>query len=280
MNTVRAAAALVSAVLVAACSTNTSIAPITSRSANATLELAVGTLNDYSGLLGPPGTSLNAVTSFRNAGGGAAFASPSTTGKIFLSGPGGLNVNLGNLYAYGQAAGVNGTLGEPPAFSPQNLVGGYSTGFIVTEAPPTPGQYSVATSVAANGQTLSFSASATLPNSPTVLPNEPLPAWKTDGKGGGTFTMTNPPGVGESLIWIQAMNGAYVASVVLKSPATSVSVPDGTLAPGVSYYEFCVGADYALVEDAPPNSTVPNPPLTGAHGTADITASTARTFVE
>jgi hypothetical protein len=250
------------------------------------MELAVGTLNDSVGLLGNAGTYLNVVTSFRNPTGTSAFFHP---GTAFLTGPGSLSVKLGSLWAYGQAVGVNGTLGEPPAFSPQNLVGGYSTGYVLTGVTAlTPGDYTVSTNVSytpANGPTTTqtFSASATLPSSPTVLPPDSTPAWTSDGKGGGTFTMTNPPGVTESLIFIQAQNGAFVASLELKSPATSVTVPDGTLSVGATYYVFDLGADYPMIEDAPPNSTVPNPTLTGSSGTADLTTGinwSAPTFTE
>lgn len=276
----RSLTVLAAALLLASCSaagTNTSIAPITTSNTNATLELAVGTLYDQFGLLGTPGTYLNAVTSFRNPTGTAAFFHP---GTAMLAGPGGLSLKLGELFAYGQGAGVNFTLGEPPAFSPQNLVGGYSTGYILTGVAPTPGDYTVSTMVATSGQTLPFSATATLPSSPTVLPPMPLPAWTSDGNGGGTFTMTNPPGVTESLIFIQAQNGAYVATMELKSPATSVTVPDGTLGAGVTYYVFDIGADYPMIENAPPNSTVANPTLAGSGATADITTSNASTFNE
>lgn len=271
MMTKRSISTLAAALLLASCSaagTNTSIAPITTSNTDATLQLAVGTLNDQYGLLGTPGTYLNVVTSFRNPTGTAAFFHP---GTAMLAGPGGLSLKLGQLFAYGQGAGTNFTLGEPPAFNPQNLVGGYSTGYILTGVAPTPGQYTVSTTVSVNNKDLPFSATATLPASPTVLPPMPWPTWVSDGKGGGTFTMTNPPGVTESLIFIQAQNGAYVATMELKSPATSVTVPDGTLTAGTTYYVFDIGADYPMIESAPPNSNVPNPQLTGNGGTADIT---------
>lgn len=268
------------AALLSACSTvsTTTTIPVTTTPSNATLQLAVGTLNNTSGLLGTPGTYLNAVTTFRNSTGTAAYFHPGSaqiTGPAFASPAG-----LGELFAYGQPAGANGTLGEPPAFAPQNLVGGYSTGYILTGAAPTAGAYTVSTTVHTNGKTLNFSASATLPNGATVLPLEPLPGWTTDGNGGGTFTMTNPAGVTESLIFVQAGNGAYVASVELKSPATSVNVPDGTLTVGTTYYVFCLGADYPMIESAPPNSKNARPTLTGAGGTADLTASSFTTFTE
>lgn len=256
--------------------TQTTTAPITTNT-NAVLQLAVGTLNNAYGLLGTSGTFLNVMTSFRNSTGTSAFPSP---GDATLTGPSSLDASLGTLWSYGQAAGVNGTLGEPPAFAPQNDIGGYSTGYILTSAPDTPGTYMVSTTVAFDGGSKTFTASASLPNAPTVLPNEPLPTWVTDSRGGGTFTMTNPSGVTESLIFIQAFNGAYVGDVELKSPATSVSVPDGTLTVGTTYYVFCIGADFPLIESAPPNSHSERPALTGSGGTADITASSYTTFTE
>lgn len=280
MMTKRSLPVLAAALLLASCSaagTNTSIAPITTSNTNATLALAVGTLNDQFGLLGTPGTYLNVVTSFRNPTGTAAFFHP---GTAMLTGPNGSSLSLGALFAYGQGAGVNFTLGEPPAFNPQNLVGGYSTGYILTGAAPTPGAYTVSTTVSTSGKTLPFSATATLPSSPAVLPPMPLPAWTSDGQGGGTFTMTNPAGVTESLIFIQAQNGAYVASMELKSPATSVTVPDNTLGTGVTYYVFDLGADYPMIENAPPNSSAVNPTLAGPGGTADLSTSNATTFTE
>lgn len=256
--------------------TQSTTAPITTNT-RATLELAVGTLNDAFGLLNTPGTYLNLMTSFRNFTGTSAFREP---GNATLTGPGGLDLSLGQLWSYGQAAGDNGTLGEPPAFSPENDIGGYSTGYILTLAPYTAGTYTVSTTVAFNSGSRTFTASATMPSTPTVLPDEPLPSWVTDGNGGGTFTMTNPSGVTESLIFIQAFNGAYVADVELKSPATSVSVPDGTLTVGTTYYVFCIGADFPFIESAPPNSRSEAPALTGANGTADLTASSYTTFTE
>lgn len=280
MKSVCKVVAIASALLTSACGslhTDTSVAPIVTSNTQAVLQLSVGTLNNNTGLLGTPGVYLNAVTSFRNPTGTAAFFHP---GTAILTGPNGLNLTLGGLYAYGQAAGTNFTLGEPPAFTPQNLVGGYSTGYIITNSPPAPGTYTVSTTVTTSGKSLPFSASATLPASPRVLPPEPLPTWTSNGKGGGTFAMRNPAGVTESLIFIQAQNGAYVAGMELKSPARRVNVPDGTLGAGVTYYVFCLGADYPMIEAAPPNSSVPNPTIAGSAGTADLVASGATTFTE
>ena len=262
-----------------ACSTfgtQTITAPITTNT-SAALQLAVGTLNDAYGLLGASGTYLNVMTTFRNSTGTSAFSNPGTAS---LTGPNSLDLSLGTLWSYGQAAGVNYTLGEPPAFSPQNDIGGYSTGYILTGAPYTAGTYTVSTTVAFDGGNKTFTATATMPNTPTVLPDEPLPSWTTDGKGGGTFTMTNPSGVTESLIFIQASSGAYVGDVELKSPATNVAVPDGTLTVGTTYYVFCIGADFPLIESAAPNSRSEKPPIAGASGTADLTASSFTTFTE
>lgn len=263
------------ALALSACSgfgTTTAVAPITSNPA-AALQMAVGTDNDAYGFLEAAGVYLNVITTFRNSTGTSAFADP---GTATLSGPGVSGQSLGELWSYGQAAGVNGTLGEPPAFVRDNDIGGWSTGYILTGDAATPGTYTVSTTAGKRN----FSASATLPNTLTVLPPEPLPAWTSDGKGGGTFTMTNPPGVTESLIMIQATNGAWPGDVELKSPATSVTVPDGTLTVGATYYVFCIGADFPMVESASPKNTQMKPTIVGSGGTADITISFYTTFQE
>jgi len=278
MKYVRFAAITVIAGLAACNGTNTSTAPVTYTATQATLQMAVGTLNDQYGLLGSVGTYLNIVTTFRQSNGLAAYFRP---GVATLTGPGlSQPVTLGNLFAYGQTAGANFTLGEPPAFPGKNLAGGYATGYILTGLPPVSGTYTVSTETSQNGKNLTYTASATLPTPPTVLPAMPNATFTSDGNGGGTITLTNPPGVTEALLFFQSQaNGSYAASVELKSPATSVQVPDGTLAAG-SYWLFSLGADYPLIEAAPPNSTVPNPVISNSSGSADLTTSGAPTVIE
>jgi hypothetical protein len=49
-------------------------------------------------------------------------------------------------------------------------------------------------------------------------------------------------------------------------------LPAGTLAAG-TYTAFALGADYPLVESGPPASSALLPPIGGAGGTANLTAS-------
>jgi len=280
MNDMRSLRATILAALLvasaAACNTNTSGGNVLT--GQVYLQLAVGTLNDsagtLSGILGGPGagTYLNAVSSFRNNLGASAFISP---GNGFLHVPGAPAVAVGGLYSYGQGPGTNGVLGMPPAYLPPSTVGGYATGFIYTAAPPTPGQYALTTIANQNGINAQFGALATLPASPLVLPAYgSVPTYTPNpGTGGGTFSLSPPAGVTETLIVIcsAACDGTnQVASVV--AHGAGVVVPAGSIQPG-TYSIFAIGADFPLVESGPPANAATTPTIKGAAGTADMTVS-------
>lgn len=244
-------------------------------------EMAVGTLNDSAGTIsalngGPgAGTYANVVTSFRNNLGASAFQSP---GKGFVHFPSAPQLVVGGLFSYGQAPGVNGVVGQPPAYVPASTVGGYATGFIFTGVPPTPGNYSWSTITVVNGQNQPYGATATLPSSPLVLGAEAAPVYVSGGAtGGGTFTVVVPANVTETIVVVSAAGG-QVATAMTKS--TTAVLPPGTLTLGTSYTAFAIGADYPFVEAGPPASTVPMPTLTGASGTADLTVSGTTAFVQ
>jgi hypothetical protein len=57
-------------------------------------------------------------------------------------------------------------------------------------------------------------------------------------------------------------------------------VPPGTLGTGESVSAFVIGADYPLVESAPPNNTSATPTIVGAGGTADVTVSSPLSFTQ
>ena len=255
------------------------------------LQLAVGTLNDsvgtISGIEGGPGagTYLNAVSSFRNNLGASAFTAP---GSAYLHVPGAPAIALGGLYSYGQptflnsslappaCVAPNGVIGLPPAYVPANSAGcGYSTGYLYTAAPATPGSYSISTVVTVNGQNQKYGASAALPAGPFVLPAYgAAPTYAANpGTGGGLLTVAPPGGVTETLIVIcsAVCNGTNEVASAVTHSGTAV-LPAGTLAAG-SYQAFAVGADYPLFEAGPPASAATQPTLTGAHGTADLTVS-------
>src|SRR5579864_8694632 len=114
-------AALAATAVLAGCTTNRSPGDV-HFTTQATMELAVGTLNDSTGTLAnfetgttTAGTYLNAVTSFRNQIGNSAFTNP---GLATLGGPGSLSLPVGKLFSYGQSPGANGVVGAPPAYTP------------------------------------------------------------------------------------------------------------------------------------------------------------------
>jgi hypothetical protein len=285
--------------VMAGCTTNNTVGnPVFSTKAR--LQLAVGTLNDSAGTLtSVPGTYMNAVSTFRNQQGVSAYITP---GNSTLAVPGGATLNTCGLFSYGQNpaamlapfSNTNGpgfvgnyapAFGAPPALSPANSNGiGYDLGYLVYfntcagsqqfVLPPAPaaGTYTLSTVVAVNGKNIPYSASATL-GAPTVLPADPTPSYAPGaaGSGGGTFTVTAPAGVTESLVVIvNNTNFAVAASVVTNS--TTAVVPAGTLAAG-SYGAFVIGADWPLAESSPPNNHSQTPAIAGSGGSADITVS-------
>jgi hypothetical protein len=295
-----AAAGLIAAT--ASCSTNTGIAQISRSGGGAiTLEMSVGTIDDPSGTLGFAGTSLNVVASFRNGLGNSAYENP---GQFSLAGPSGTVVaaqagdGCDQLFSYGLfpgcVASANGApfVGQPPAYNPPDSAGtGYATGIIVSGTAATAGNYTISTAVPVNGALQNYSANATLPSSPMVLPADAgVTGFTSDGNGGGTFTIAQPAGVTESVIVVTIPNpqgGAPLAAATLEASGTSATLPgDGsgcaTAAPIPcgQFQVYVVGADYPLVEAGPPASKSPRPTLTGTNGTSDITVSGISTLTE
>jgi hypothetical protein len=302
--------ALVGVGVMAGCTTNKTVGN-PQFTTHAKLQLAVGTLNDTFGTLtSVGGTYLNAVATFRNQFGASAYINP---GISTLALPGGGSATTCGLFSYGQNPAamlapfnnINGpgpmgndapAFGAPPAFNPANANGiGYALGYLlfftagdannaacsqyILPPAPTLGAYTLSTNVATNGRTIPYSATATLGGGPVILPAEATPSYVpgAPGNGGGTFTVVQPAGVTESLITVVDVNFAVVASV--ETTNTSAVVPAGTLPPG-NYTAFVIGADYPLVESAPPNNASPTPPIVGAGGTADITVSNLLSFTQ
>jgi hypothetical protein len=296
--------ALVGIGVMAGCTTNNTVGN-PQFTTHAKLQLAVGTLNDSFGTLtSVPGTYLNAVSTFRNQNGASAFINPGTPTFTL---PGGGTINVCGLFSYGQNPltmiaplldnnpGAGGPIGAnapafgiPTAYSPANANGiGYALGYLVYLDPTctlyvlppaaTPGAYTLSTTVSTNGKSLPFTATATLGATPTVLPAEAAPSYASGGagSGGGTFTITQPAGVTESLIMIVSGSNAAGTNTLVASVETSTTtavVPPGTLAPG-TYSAYVIGADYPLFESGPPNNTSQAPTIVGAGGTADTTVS-------
>ncbi|MDQ6781456.1 MAG: hypothetical protein M3Z37_09945 [Candidatus Eremiobacteraeota bacterium] len=279
-------ATLASVGVLVGCTTNTGVGTITTPPN--VLQLAVGSLNDAFGTLtGTAGVYLNAVTTFRNNLGNSAFINP---GTATMTTPTAGTLNACGLFGYGQnpsaltagtpTAGYPSTLvfGLPPAYPNPSLAQGYSLGFLywfqsdcaTFQAPPAPaaGSYTVSTSVLVNGAQQAYSATATMATV-TTLGAESAPVFTPSGGGAGTFTITKPAGVTESLIIIVAGSGE---AATLSTTTTSATMPAGTLAPG-SYTAFVIAADYPLLEAGPPASQSQSPTLTGANGSADLTVS-------
>ena len=293
--------AMLCLVAIAGCTTNKSIANITTPTNK--LQIAVGTINDSAGTLGIGGTSLNVVTTFRNVLGNSAYEHP---GFYQLTGPNGtiITPNPSNfcdqLFGYGDFPGCEGDgigeaiVGVPPAYNPPSAIGGYSLGFIQTGAPATAGTYTITTSVPVNG-TLNFSASATL--NPIVMANAGgVQSFVPDGKGGGTFTIANPlrirskvhhhgfVAVSEYVILVSnstISSSPFIVAVAKTTGTTATITGTGDCASSVGGIPipcggntaYVIDADYPLVEDGPPASHSQAPALNGPNGSADISVS-------
>jgi hypothetical protein len=252
---------------VSACTTNTNPGDVKFTTV-ATLQLAVGTINDTAGVLESgasrgivgAGTYLNAVSTFRNQAGNSAFLSPGTATLVPGAGPG----NIGSLFSYGQSPGVNGTVAQGPSFAAPNTGTGYMLDNLLGVAghrqlPPLPGvvptNYTLATDVSVNGGLQHYSASATLA-SLALLALVANPGYVADGLGGGTLTcVAAPAGVEQAMM---VLNGATIATGILgvvECPAggTVTVVPDGTFTPGAAF-AFMIDADYPFVEAGPVNA--------------------------
>ncbi|HXW50478.1 MAG TPA: hypothetical protein VEJ41_00690, partial [Candidatus Acidoferrales bacterium] len=124
-----------------------------------------------------------------------------------------------------------------------------------------------------------YGASATLPAVPTVLADEATPTYASGGAtGGGTFTVSVPAGVTETIVEVYTNTGVQVASAETKT--TSAVLPANTLVQGDDYIAFAIGADYPFVEAGPPTNTTIKPTLTGANGTTDMTVSGVLSFTQ
>lgn len=301
--------AMLCLVAIAGCSTNKSIASITTPPNK--LQLAVGTINDSAGTLGIGGVTLNVVTTFRNILGNSAYEHP---GFYSLTGPNGTIVAsdpsnfCDQLYGYGDFPGCEGdSIGEalwgvPPQYSPPNPDGGYALGFIQTGAPATAGAYTISTNVPVNGN-LAFSASATLTNT-VGLPNATgVTSFVSDGKGGGTFTIGNPlkprskvrhHGVLSATEFLILVSNSVISTSPLivaavettNTTATIVGTGDcsssvgGIPIPCGGNSAYVIDADYPLVEAGPPANHSQTPTLDGPNGSTDISVSPIATITE
>ncbi len=174
---------------------------------------------------------------------------------------------------------------------------GYMTGFAAFEAAPAAGTYTLTDKVATtNAGTSSFSAAATL-NNLTPLPALPAPTFVSDGKGGGTASITVPsdPRIVETMIYIEDAGPSvklyYTSAPMSGSGTLTFTLPDGlgvctvlvsgcqnthpgnSITTGDQYLVYAATFDYKQFEAEPPGNTTQTPALAGAGGQADLSLS-------
>lgn len=282
-------------VAITSCTTNTNPGDVKFTTV-ATMQLAVGTINDTAGTLetgatcvftspvcpiSAAGSHLNAVSTFRNQAGNSAFITP---GSATLA-PGAGAGNIGSLFNYGQSPGHNGTRAQGPSFAAPGSGTGYLNDNLVFGLPPLPGAvpqaYTLSTVVSVSGVNQNYSASATLA-SLALLAFAGNCAYATDGLGGGTMTCPAAAAGIEQVVFILAgagsniTNAAIIGVVEVKPGTTTTVVADGTFAAGAAT-GFVVDADYPMVEAGPVNSPAvgtPTPVITNGavNPQADLSA--------
>jgi len=189
-------------------------------------------------------------------------------------------------------------LGGPPAYpffqdgtqSPGFI--GYPSGFTAFAGTTlAAGTYGLSLAIPGNTKATAstIDASATL-GSTALLPALPQPAFAEDGSGGGTISITVPPGLTETLVYIvdAGANGPNFYTVeITGTGAQTAALPD-TLgpdraasitppesgSPGDPYFVYAAGFDYPAFEAAPPDNRSAAPTIAGTNGQADVTLST------
>jgi hypothetical protein len=134
----------------------------------------------------------------------------------------------------------------------------------------------------------------------TGLPAFQTPAFKPDGKGGGTVTLTVPNGATEALTVVRAIGSsgvsgtpcfiahssdAFYTLVTHKAGAQALQLDDelgpltqsgqktATICPQQSYEVYAAGTDYPAYEASYPANLQQLPLIRGANGQADVTTS-------
>lgn len=191
-------------------------------------------------------------------------------------------------------------LGGPPAYPffkdssfPTNYAG-FSQGFTAFELTPVSGSYSLSVLVpAANAANTTVTASANLSDASGLASYGSAPSWTSDGKGGGSGTVTIPSDsrIVETMVYVfDESNGSYFSAGPIKGTgAQSFAIPDnlgacGTIGcqstspqPGMTAGDtvivYAASYDYGMFEASRPISTSQTPTITGANGQADVTFS-------
>ncbi len=194
---------------------------------------------------------------------------------------------------------------------------GYPSGFTTFALTPTTGTYALSVGLPNSSTPVpTFTATTTLA-SLALLPNMPTPVYTSDHVGGGTVTVTVPPGIAETAIFIRdlAPSGATIFYYTLVTHGTGpqtlvlppnigrvnngpATVPGGTgfmtADIGDTISIVAIGFDYPAMEAVPTAANPPQaPPINNTStpctfagqastctGQADVTLSGAGTFTE
>ena len=230
-----------------------------------------------------------------------------------------------NLPVYGQQVCPSCELwyGGPPAFPAGGptvrALGweGYSLGFIDFAVAPVIGKYNLYAAVPPSYDTPQNPTPSPGPNGTptpppgilaagaqlgtlTGLPPLTTPAFKPDGKGGGTVELRVPGGVSETLVEVRAIGGsgitgsscvqahssdAFYTLVTHKQGAQGLALADdlgpltqsGQKTPTICskgrYDVYAAGVDYPAYEASYPNDLEQLPLIKGPNGQADVTTS-------
>jgi hypothetical protein len=174
--------------------------------------------------------------------------------------------------------------GGQPAYPPPSGPIGYPEGFylLALSSPPPTGTYTLTVSYSQNGNSGSQTATATLASN-ALLPTIAAPSYTSDGKGGGSGSVTIPAGITETFVQITATNsrGAVLgsATVVLKATgAQAFSIPDSVGLPaGATLVVQAFGFDYDDFGLGPPGNLAQKPALPAQ---ADVSVSAALVTTE
>ncbi len=167
-----------------------------------------------------------------------------------------------------------GIYGGPPAYPAPSGPPGYPEGFYLLALPAVPplGAYTLTVSYSQNGTAATQTANATL-SSAALLPVLTTPTYVSDGAGGGSGTVTLPPGVVEVLVDITDRTSGVRATAEVTGAGTTqtYTIPDTLgFAAGDTLRIQAFGFDYNDFELGPPTNLSQTPALPAQ---ADVTVA-------
>jgi hypothetical protein len=171
---------------------------------------------------------------------------------------------------------------------------GYPNGFTTFAIHPTTGAYSLSVGLPNASTPIPTFTSSTTMTSVVGLPPQTVPAYVTDGAGGGTVTVTTPAGATETAVFIREIDGAtggvlnYYTLVLHGVGPHTTALPDnlGTITGGVAARTIAAGNlvslvavsfDYPAMEAVPVGAGPPQAPVINNSGTACTFSGTTST---